>query len=125
MNSAFNWMLPGGGEGLGADDDAREALEKNDAALKAAERQAKEFARLFLDVFTTGRGPECLEALRAHTVDIDLMFATPTIANGLRDISLSAAEWAYHRNGQNSVVRWIEQLIALAQKSENEEPNDV
>ncbi|HKY44901.1 MAG TPA: hypothetical protein VJM50_17545 [Pyrinomonadaceae bacterium] len=125
MNSAFNWMLPGGGEGLGADDDAREAIEKNEAHLKEALRLQKEFARLFLDVFTTGRGPECLEALRQNTVDIDLMSVSPTIAAGLREVSLSAAEWAYHRNGQNSVVRWIEQLIALAQKSENEEPNDV
>lgn len=113
--TAFDW-LPGAN-----DPDAREALEQNEEMQKAAMIAAREKARLFHDVFTTGRGPELLELLRLETIDLDLMAVSPVIGGHLREMGVNPSEWAYHRNGQNSVVRYIFSQIRQAQLAEQEE----
>ena len=92
---------------------------------KEAAQKQREFARLFYDVFMTGRGPELLSVMRESTIELDLMAVSPVIMNGMREMGVGPAEWAYHRNGQNSVVRWIETMIRLSQAVETEEQNDV
>lgn len=118
----FNWLPGADGEG---DPEARDAFAQNEEMLKAAAIAQREEARLFLDVFSTGRGPELLELMQSRTLDLDLMSVSPVIGNHLREMGTTAAEWAYHRNGQNSVVRWIIQQIRLAQTIENEETKNV
>lgn len=116
---AFDWLPGATSEG-----DERNAIEQNAAMQDAAQRIAREKARLFYDVFSTGRGPELLELLRTETVDLDLMAVSPVIGNHLREMGVNPAEWAYHRNGQNSVVRYIETQIRIAMQVETEEnPN--
>lgn len=117
----FSW-LPGA---EGSDEDAREAFAQNEEMMKAAALIQREEARLFLDVFSTGRGPELLELMQAKTLDLDLMAVSPVIGSAFREMNMNPADWAFHRNGQNSVVRWIIQQIRLAQAIENEETNNV
>lgn len=119
MNS-FGWLSP---ETNG--EDAREALDQNKAMTEAAAQAMREQAKLFLDVFGQGRGPELLEMMRAYTVDLDLFAVSSVIGNELREMGVNPAEWAYHRNGQNSVVRWIEQQLYNARLLESEGSNNV
>ncbi len=120
MSDAFSW-LPGANTG---DDDARAALDQNEAMMEAAKRMQREKARLFFDVFGQGRGPELLELLRSETVDLDLFMVSPVIGNHLREMGVNPSDWAYHRNGQNSVVRYIETMCQAAVLAETEEnPN--
>lgn len=119
-DNPFAWL--GGGDDPG---DAREALAQNEAMIEAAKQAAREEARLFLDVFGTGRGPILLELLREKTIERDLMVASLTIGNETREIPVNPAEWAYHRNGQNSVVRYIETQVREAMRLENEESPNV
>lgn len=120
--SMFDWMPGANGEG---DPEARDAFAQNEEMLKAAAIAQREEARLFFDVFSTGRGPELLDLLQARTMDLDLMAVSPVIGNGLREMGVDPSQWAYHRNGQNSIVRWIIQQIRLAQTIENEETKNV
>lgn len=121
MSDAFSW-LPGG---LGGDGEARDAPEQNKAMIEAAAQQQRETAKLFLDVFGQGRGPELLELMRAYTVELDLFVVSPTIGNAQREMGVNPSHWAYHRNGQNSVVRWIEQELFNARLLESEGSNNV
>lgn len=120
MSGAFSW-LPGA-EDQG---EARDSFEQNKAMLEEAERLLREEARLFYDVFMTGRGPELLEHMRSKTVDLDLMSVSSVIMNGMREMGVGPAEWAYHRNGQNTVVRWIETMIRHAVTVETEGTDNV
>lgn len=120
--SAFSWLPGADGEG---DPNARDAFAQNEEMMKAAAIAQREQARLFLDVFNVGRGPELLEYMRALTLDLDLMAVSPVIGNGLREMGVDPSQWAYHRNGQNSVVRWIIDQIRIAQTIENEEAKNV
>lgn len=123
MSDPFGWLPNSNAES--GDEDARNALEQNEEMQKAAALMMREKARLFHDVFQTGRGPELLELLHAETVDLDLMAVSPVIGGHLREMGVNPSEWAYHRNGQNSVVRYIVQQIRLAKTVENEDVNNV
>lgn len=121
--NAFSW-LPGAGEG---DPNARDAFAEAENAemVKAAALAQKAEARLFLDVFTVGRGPELLELMQARTLELDLMTVSTVIGRHFHEAGVGPAEWAYHRNGQNSVVRWIIEQIRLAKLIENQEAQNV
>ncbi len=121
MSDAFSW-LPGG---LGGEGEARDAPEQNKAMLEEAARQRREVSRLFHDVFGQGRGPELLELMRAYTIELDLFVVSTTIGNAQREMGINPSDWAYHRNGQNSVVRWIEQELMNARLLESEGSNNV
>lgn len=118
MSGPFGWLPSENPE------DAREAIEQNEAMQEAAKQAMREKARLFYDVFGVGRGPELLELLRNETVDLDLMAVSPVVGGHLREMGVNPAEWAYHRNGQNSVVRYLEAMTRLSATVETEEnPN--
>lgn len=120
-NDPFGWL---GNQSEDAGD-AREALAENQKMIDEADRQMRELARLFYDVFAVGRGPELLDYLRRRTIEQPLMVATLTIGNEERQLPVNPSEWAYHRNGQNSVVHFIENMMALARLSETEENANV
>ena len=123
MSGPFSW-LPGA-EDAPNDPDGRDAIAMNEAMQAKALEAFRESCRLFHDVFGTGRGPELLELLREKTIELDLMNVSATIGNGDREIPVNPAEWAYHRNGQNSVVRWIETMCREARRLETEESPNV
>lgn len=119
-NNPFSWLSPEANQ-----EDARETLEQNEKMLQDAAQQRMEVAKLFYDVFAQGRGPELLEHMRAFTIDLDLFAVSPVIGNEHREMGVGPSEWAYHRNGQNSVVRWIEQNLQFMRLLENEGTNNV
>lgn len=120
--SSFSWLPGQDGE---SDPNARDAFAQNEEMMKAAALIQKAEARLFLDVFTTGRGPELLELMASRTLDLDLMSVSSVVGTHLREAGVGPAEWAYHRNGQNSIVRWILEQIRIARTIENEEAQNV
>lgn len=122
MTDPFSWLPRAEDADQG---EARDAIEQNEAMLDEAARMQKEAARLFYDVFTTGRGPELLALMRDCTIELDLMNISGTIGNGSREVPVNPAEWAFHRNGQNSVVRWIEQMVRIAATIESEGKDNV
>lgn len=106
-NDPFSWLMQGHGT---AEEEAavREAQDLNaDAA-----REVQEKARLFADVFLHGRGPELLQELRNSTIEVPLMNVSRSFVSG--EVALSPADWAYVREGQNSVIRLIEEQIRIA-----------
>lgn len=116
----FGW-LPGAVQEEGSGN----PIEDNEAMLNAARLAFREKCRLFYDVMGTGRGPELLDLLRSETIELDLMNVSATIGNGGREIPVNPAEWAYHRNGQNSVVRYLELMVLEASRTETEESPNV
>lgn len=114
MQNAFGW--------LGEQDPelARDAVEQNKQMEAQALQAQRELARLFYDVFGEGRGPELLERLRDTTIEMPLMSVNGVLGSQ-PEIGLGPAEWAYYREGQNSVVRFIELQMRNALRSENEE----
>lgn len=114
-NDPFSW-LP---DRNPIDADARDAVEQNEAMIAEAARIHREKCRLFFEVLGSGRGPELLELLRMETIELDLMAVSPVIGNAVREMGVNPSEWAYHRNGQNSVVRYME---ALAREGSRPEP---
>ncbi len=120
MTDPFGWLSPGANE-----EDARDAADQNKEMTEAVAQIMRERSKLFLDVFGQGRGPELLELMRAATVELDLFAISKSINDEHREMGVGPAEWAYHRNGQNSVVRWIEQQLQCARLLENEGSNNV
>lgn len=120
---AFDWLGSAASGGLDQED-ARDALEKNEAMQQEAAQRMRELARLFYDVFSAGRGPELLMFLRDQTIELNLMNVSDATI-GERQFDLDPANWAYYRTGQNSVVRYMETMIRLAQVVENEENEHV
>lgn len=106
MNAAdpFSWM--GGGE------TPEDALKQNEEMKRAAELAAINTAKLFFDVFGTGRGPELLALLRDCTIELPMVRISGTF--GGAEINMDGAQWAFFREGQNSVVRMIEAQMKVA-----------
>lgn len=119
--NSFGWLTGDDGSRNPVDDVTAE----NKAMLEEAARAMREKARLFYDVLGTGRGPELLALLREETIEINLMSVSRTIGDALREVSVTASEWAYHRNGQNSVVHYLEFMVREAKRSETEGANNV
>ena len=111
----FGW-LPGA-------ETPEEVMAKNEAMIRDADQAARNTAKLFFDVFDNPRGIELLTMLRDCTIEIPLVRVTGTF--GGAEVNMTGAEWAYFREGQNSVVRMIEQQIKIAlQPVDNEEMSD-
>lgn len=105
---AFSWLRGN----IPATPDEQQAAAMNAEAINAENLRQWEAARIFLDVFGTGRGPELLMVLRDATIELPLMEVAASTVRG--DLALSPAEWAYVREGQNSVVRLIESQMRIA-----------
>lgn len=116
--SPFNW-LPGG-----AENDQAEADPVNRNMAEEAQRALVEQARLFFDVMSVGRGPELLAHLRDRTIEMPLLMVNG-VAGSQPEIGMGPAEWAYYREGQNSITRYIEKMCVIAMQSENKEPDNV
>lgn len=101
-STGFDW----GEAGLPDPKEANEELisKHNEAVMKAA--------RMVHAVMSQGRGPELMQYLRDRTIEIPLIKVSNTIGSG--EIGLSTGEWAYFREGQNSVIRHLEEMIANA-----------
>lgn len=76
--------------------------------------QRIEDARIFFDVFGTGRGPELLEILKHKTVYASTMNQAVAITDS--DIPLNPGEFMALREGQNALIRFIERQIKLSQE---------
>lgn len=120
---AFSWLT--GTDQDGNRNPVNEVDQQNKAMLEEAARALREKAKLFYDVLGTGRGPELLALLRDETIELDLMSVSPVIGSLLREMGVNPGEWAFHRNGQNSVVRYLETMVREAKRAETEGPKNV
>lgn len=102
----FDWLSAGGPE------TPQEAEAANAEIMRTAEEQKISDARIYFRVFNTPEGRELLGILRDCTIEVPLIRVTETFGGG--EIGMSGAEWAYFREGQNSVVRMIEAQMKLA-----------
>lgn len=107
-NSPFDWLT----QNIPSTDDEKAAQLQNDEQIRSMQLQDVENARLFFDVFSSGRGPELLEHLRACTIEVPLMDVGRSIVRG--EVALAPSDWAYVREGQNSIVRYIESRMKVA-----------
>ena len=102
----FGW-LPGA-----EPETPQEAEAANAAVMQEAQEQIINDARIYFRVFDTPDGRELLAMLRDCTIEVPLIRMTGTFGGG--EISMTGAEWAYFREGQNSVVRMIEAQMKIA-----------
>ncbi len=102
----FDWLAGRG------PNPAEQQAEMNEVAAQAT----RERAQLYASVFLHGRGPELLAELRDCTIEVGLMDVSRSVVRG--EVALSPADWAYVREGQNSLVRMIEEQIRIAQTPE-------
>lgn len=77
-----------------------------------ARRANLELAALFYDVLGTGRGPELMEHLRDCTIEVGLLDQQRSAVRG--DLALTPEQWFCIREGQNSIVRMMEDQIRIA-----------
>ena len=121
MSKPFSWHPDQNSDGNPFDEQAA----GNEEMLQAAARYRREKARLFHDVFGEGRGPELLDLLASETVELDLFSVSRVVGNETREMGVNPSEWAYHRNGQNSIVRYIIEQIRIAREVETEGSDNV
>lgn len=114
-NDPFGWLTK-----TDAEIDADEVRSLNRDMTEAANRQLREQGLVFLDVFGTPAGSALLEDLRARTIEMPLMDVGGVIGKA-PEIGIGPAEWAFYREGQNSVIRYIETMMRHALRTENEE----
>lgn len=92
---------------------AIDPVEANRQANEEANNAERELAQLFADVLHhSPRGPELMAYLRDCTIELPLMDVGRSIVKG--DVALSPADWAYMREGQNSIVRMMEAQVHRA-----------
>jgi hypothetical protein len=111
----FDWLTQGGLE------TPQEVEGANAAVMQEAQEQIIKDARIYFRVFDTPDGRELLAMLRDCTIEVPLIRMTGTFGGG--EISMTGAEWAYFREGQNSVVRMIEAQMKIAVAPTNTEGN--
>ena len=87
----------------------------NHVMSEAAEEQQRlrmEFANLCKRCLYDGEGAALLQKLRDYTIEVPLLNVSASIVTS--EVQMSPADWAYVREGQNSVIRFIEGQIHLA-----------
>lgn len=119
---SLDWLQSQGGD---ARAELEQAEQQNELMMAAAKEEARQTARLFYEVLGTGRGPELMELLRAHTLELSLMNMSLTIGNDRREIGCGPSEWAFLREGQNTITVWFERMIREAKRAETEESENV
>lgn len=104
---AFDWLSSQGA--MPADG----GIQQNEEMLAAAQEEQMRHARMVHSVFNTPTGREFLAFLDDVTIRAPLMQVTGSLVQG--EVALSPSDWAYIREGQNSVTRYIQDQIALAE----------
>ena len=117
MSDAFPQPEGNGFDWLGKSDE--DLVEANNEMLEAARFAAKEQAKTIHRALSTGDGLQFLDWLRSATVDLPLMDVSNSLVRG--EVALSPSDWAYVREGQNSVYRAIMAQMDLAVSPE---PNE-
>lgn len=102
----------------GLSDFVEEANEANAAALQKHNEETIEAAMDYFAAFTSVSGAVVLEKLKDQTTRISTMNKAACINDG--DIPLNPAEFMAFREGQNSIIRHIQDMIILATKKEDE-----
>ena len=103
----FGWM--GKGEVT-----PEQGIEINEQMAKSAAEAEMDFARLVFDVMeSASRGPELMAKLEDLTIHMPLMQVNGVIMQG-GEVALSPSDWAYYRDGQNSLIRMLKYQIAFA-----------
>lgn len=122
MTNAFDWM--GGADVPAQDLSPEEILAANEKMASAAAEVQMDFAKLVFDVMEASpRGAELMQRLEDLTIQMPLMQVSGSLVTG--EVALSPADWAYVREGQNSVVRMLKDQIAYAKSPPKElEPKD-
>ncbi len=87
---------------------------ESEEQLQEALMEQYQFDKMIHDVLATGRGPELMEFLEAHTRKVPLMDLTGAWFYGTA--AISSSELAFYRDGQNSVLKYFESAIARARK---------
>lgn len=113
-NAPFDWLNPSlpaapTHETIEADMKAAEA------ALAAQYERQMETARLIHDVCAKGRGPEFMDWLQSRTQGVSLLNVDQALGIDRLQMTLSPADWAYFRSGQNSVYEALQGFIDLAE----------
>jgi hypothetical protein len=104
--NAFDWLTQ-------ATPDEQAVRKMNEEQLAEARRQQREIAELFCDVLHhSPRGPELMAYLRDCTIELPLMDVQRSFVRG--DMALAPSDWAFLREGQNSLVRLFEEQIRIA-----------
>lgn len=93
-----------------------QAAKDNEAAIEQANREAREFANLVNEVLGSGRGAELMARLEDYTIRLPLLQTNGSLVRG--DFPLSPSDWAFIREGQNSVWRFLDGQIAFARTPE-------
>lgn len=100
-NNPFDWLtnsLPKAGE-------APEADTHSEALNAAAEAEYQDRVMLARWV-SEGVGPLALDWLQQHTIEMPLITGRSMDQDNL-GIGLTPSDWAYRRDGQNSIVRFL------------------
>lgn len=102
----------------GLSDVVDEANAANAAMLQKHNEETIEAAMDYFAAFTSTAGAVVLEKLKDQTTRISTMNKSMCINDG--DIPLNPAEFMAFREGQNSIIRHIQDMIILATKKEDE-----
>lgn len=116
QRTAFDWL------GMQAPETPEDVMAANDKAAYDAQIKAINEARIFHNVFNTPDGLALLDILRSQTIEVPLIRVSNTFGGG--EINLSGAEWAFFRDGQNSVIRHIELQMLIATQPIKQEESD-
>lgn len=108
MNTAFDWLT------TAAQGQPEDGAAQNKEMMMEAQEKQMEFARLVHAVFETPQGIDLMERLYSLTQAAPLMDVSNSLVQG--EVSLSPADWAYIREGQNSVIRFLLNQIELAKR---------
>lgn len=104
--SPFDWLD-------NAELSAEDTMKLNEAAMAAANEAQLEFAKLCFEVLETSpRGPVLMKMLDDMTIRLPLMRVTGSLVEG--EVSLAPSDWAFVREGQNSIVRFLQNQIEFA-----------
>jgi len=105
-NQAFDWLSGA----LNVPEDG--GIKENQKMMDEAFQGQMELARLVHAVFETPQGIDLMDRLYGLTQGAPLMRVSGSLVEG--EVALSPSDWAYIREGQNSVIRFLLGQIELA-----------
>lgn len=103
--TAFDWMAD-------ANQEIGDPSSENAKVMAEVMEREMEFARLVHQVFSTPQGADLMDRLYSLTQGAPLMQVSGSLVQG--EVALAPSDWAYIREGQNSVIRFLQSQIDLA-----------